>query len=440
MKRDRRLLHRHNREDALELLGSIMELFDKHGIAYYLDFGTLLGAVRDGSLLDWDDDVDITLYEEKDFHKIPSILKEIEARTGYIVKLYTIKHSQEHYAHEIEKYVEPREIKFTCPSNYHIAKIKNRSIYIPQDVNISLDIFFQYKHRDRRYWFMFGKVYSIPAEILSSGFKEIDFHGVKCRVPINYEEYLNHIFGRNWKTPDDEWDEEKSPALEMEYRGIKPLDNRFMHKRNRIEMIKLFKLVDSVLKKHNIAYYLDFGTLIGAVRDGDLIPWDDDMDISLIHERDFKKLPKVVKEIKMRRPWYFAKTFTFKHSQTVYEASEKMYVKKQELDFTDNKNIQIAIVKNSRRWRPGKGNAVLDIFCKYKHNDKLYWMAFGKVYEMRYEPLEKGFKKINFLGIECLIPKAYDEYLSQHYGNWRKPNEQWQQEDSQAMKKEYKKQ
>jgi len=434
---DRRFLHNQNREAMLKLLKLVIEKFEEYDVEYILDMGTLLGAMREGNLLPWDDDVDISLINEKDFYKIPKILDEICKQTGYPVNLYTFKQSQDTYATSTEKYVEPKEIEFTDINNYHIAKIKNRNLYVPQDVNIALDIFFTYKYKKEIHWFMFGKVYKMPEAILNKGIQKIDFHNIKCNVPVAYNKYLTQWFD-NWEEPNPEWEEDDSPAMQDNYRGQKVQDNRFIHQKNKDAMIDLFKLVDKVLRKHKIAYYLDFGTLIGAVRDNGFIPWDDDMDISLVHEKDFHKLPQVVKEIKRIRFFTFANTYTFKHSQEVYNASEEMYVTPKQLLFTDPKNIQIAIIKNYKKWRPGLGNAVIDIFCKYKYNSELYWMAFGKEYKMAYRPLEDGFKEISFYGVKCLIPIAYDKYLSGHYGEWKTPNETWDQKDSNAMINEYK--
>ena len=42
--------------------------------------------------------------------------------------------------------------------------------------------------------------------------------------------------------------------------------------------------VFSVLEKHQVRYWLEGGSLLGAVRNGDIIPWDYDVDIGIYHE------------------------------------------------------------------------------------------------------------------------------------------------------------
>lgn len=63
-----------------------------------------------------------------------------------------------------------------------------------------------------------------------------------------------------------------------------------MEKNNRVMTIdeirqcqlEMMDLVDSICRKEGIEYTLACGTLIGAVRHGGYIPWDDDLDIALV--------------------------------------------------------------------------------------------------------------------------------------------------------------
>lgn len=57
----------------------------------------------------------------------------------------------------------------------------------------------------------------------------------------------------------------------------------------------LLKDFDRVCQKHNLRYYVICGSLLGAVRHHDLIPWDDDVDVAM-PRKDFDILLQHVKE------------------------------------------------------------------------------------------------------------------------------------------------
>ncbi len=57
-----------------------------------------------------------------------------------------------------------------------------------------------------------------------------------------------------------------------------------MMKRFWAAQMKVLAEIDKICKKYGLTWYADNGTLLGAVRHGGYIPWDDDMDISMLRD------------------------------------------------------------------------------------------------------------------------------------------------------------
>lgn len=62
-----------------------------------------------------------------------------------------------------------------------------------------------------------------------------------------------------------------------------------------LRMLNILIEVDKICRKHQIPYWIDFGTLLGAVRHKGFVPWDDDIDICVMNE-NYKALRKALIE------------------------------------------------------------------------------------------------------------------------------------------------
>ena len=98
--------------------------------------------------------------------------------------------------------------------------------------------------------------------------------------------------------------------------------NDFLVTRSRKEVwaveLDLLMQFDKVCKKNNLTYFLDGGTLLGAVRHKGFIPWDDDIDVEMFRE-DYDKLVSIADQ-EFEHPYFFQSAYSDKgyvrsHSQ-----------------------------------------------------------------------------------------------------------------------------
>ena len=117
--------------------------------------------------------------------------------------------------------------------------------------------------------------------------------------------------------------------------------------------------VTKILKENNITYWLDFGTLLGAVRENRLLPWDNDLDIS-IREKDSQKLREILPQIK----------------QIGYRTYERFVTNRYKEDLIQN-DISFVKIRNNRFFF-FRGRVALDIFILHGDSKNLYYEERGK--------------------------------------------------------------
>ncbi|MBN1971922.1 MAG: LicD family protein [Candidatus Delongbacteria bacterium] len=169
----------------------------------------------------------------------------------------------------------------------------------------------------------------------------------------------------------------------------------------------LLKRFCEFLDKHEIPYVLEGGTLLGVMREKRLLPWDNDMDITVTEEYG-QKLLSLRKEI-----WKIG-----------FRVRERYHNK----DLGPFKDGDLRLFKiSTRKFYFFKDLGLLDIFVKKKENDKYFWVVginnpVLKSVDARYY---ENFTTVDFQGSKLSIPKDYDDYLTCRYGDWRTPVKEW---------------
>lgn len=64
-----------------------------------------------------------------------------------------------------------------------------------------------------------------------------------------------------------------------------------------LRLVDMLVEIDKICRKHGIKYWITAGSLLGAVRHGGFIPWDDDLDIGMLSEDLHKFIEIAPKEL-----------------------------------------------------------------------------------------------------------------------------------------------
>lgn len=78
------------------------------------------------------------------------------------------------------------------------------------------------------------------------------------------------------------------------------------------ELFEVAREIQRICEENQIRFFLGFGSLLGAIRDGGFIPWDDDMDFFILRE-DWNKFNLCVLEQLNKDKFFFINAFTRKN-------------------------------------------------------------------------------------------------------------------------------
>lgn len=223
-----------------------------------------------------------------------------------------------------------------------------------------------------------------------------------------------------------------------------------------IRMTKMLAFIDDICTKNNLSYWLDSGTLLGAVRHGGFIPWDDDTDI-VMPVKDYRKFRKIMLRNKPSDSFllqcqktdngYFAlwPTLVDKKSEYVWNSNIHKFrtYRGLQVDIFLATNIYNKKVDNFiLKFHRDMVDRALDIgkplfFVKFnqfiskcmshvayifgsifdRHDDK-YYQIYGSYFTRNVYDLKDVFplKRIMFEGVELNAPYNTDVYLTNAYG------------------------
>ena len=181
------------RKNGLEILNLINNILDNLDIKHFIDFGTLLGFIREKEFIAHDPDIDIGI-------------------------LNAGKSEQKNIA----EYLGKKGFKKTHEFKYDGQVVEQA--YIKKGVKVDL---FYYHHDDvNSFCYLFDKEFGVNYPFLEAvstfkfAYKKIEnienriINGIKVSVPKNPEELLEEKYGRDWEKPNKNWIYQNSPSID----------------------------------------------------------------------------------------------------------------------------------------------------------------------------------------------------------------------------------
>jgi len=214
-------------------------------------------------------------------------------------------------------------------------------------------------------------------------------------------------------------------------------------------MLELLFEFDRICTKHKLSYWLDFGTLLGAVRHKGFIPWDDDLDVAMPRE-DYEKFLKIATDelkddvflqTKQSDKTFFAHFTKLRDRKSTYieifeegnitKYHQGIYMDIFPVNYISNRKpikYSYTLLKYLTKFFSNRYIAIdffaiplIKLMIKFHNKNNNFVVRGGEMMTNELK-LNKNeifpLKKIEFEGHFFNVPKNYDTYLKQFYGNY----------------------
>ena len=200
------------------------KILSDNQIFYWVGHGSLLGIKRENKLIEWDHDIDLCVWDKDNKReKVIQILEKdgfkYRSDLGFGKKFDQMSFDKPggrrvdinfYMLGETKSGEKIAFIKWGYVDNFFMKILnaisdsenyKSRFSFLINNLRFLQPLAFKTKKLliKKNFFYKFAG-YQQPLNLLKD-FKILDFHGIKINVPSNSEQYLEYIYGSNWRTP-----------------------------------------------------------------------------------------------------------------------------------------------------------------------------------------------------------------------------------------------